>query len=244
LVSLPRVGNTPYSYPTPSVQQLFDDLGTHEVFPGHPWQREATKIWVFTQVDPDLNQAVRDGAITTGDDYLAAFQPRYFTINGRSGYFSAHEATDTHLHSTVGHPHLIRNVNVGLWGHSPHVHANHCYRLAIDGAVQDNVVLLDTWTVRPMQRVDMLFPFVQPPDIPPQTWQKVIDGVQEEPFPMDYPMHCHQEVSNTAAGGNYPQGNVTHIVIAGPVDQRAAPGNPPAGYPPQPNFDLHMMPEE
>ncbi|NLF29334.1 MAG: multicopper oxidase domain-containing protein, partial [Planctomycetes bacterium] len=42
LVSLPRVGNTPYSYPTPSVQQLFDDLGTHEVFPGHPWQREAT----------------------------------------------------------------------------------------------------------------------------------------------------------------------------------------------------------
>jgi FtsP/CotA-like multicopper oxidase with cupredoxin domain len=233
LVSTPAgAAATPYSNPTLPVQTLFEHLGQEEYgFPGHPWSPEKkTVIWVFHQVDPALNHLVRLGHLTNPDQFAQLFQPRYFTINGRSGYF-AHHAHDTHLHSTVGHPHLIRNVNTGLWIHSPHTHANHCHLLALNGVVRPNVFLMDTWTIRPMWRMDLLFPFIVPPDIPEHTWEKVKAGTQEEPFPMHYPMHCHMEVAVTAAGGNYPQGLVTGIEILGPVDQIAAPGNPPPGYP-------------
>lgn len=236
LVSLPREGNTPYTDPTLPVFALFQDLGWAESgFPGHPWQPKDTVIWVFHQVDPGLNNLVAAGELADPGLFAQMFQPRYFTINGRSGYFVSHpgggQVGDASLRSTVGHPHLIRNVNTGLWAHSPHTHANHCYQLAINGLVQDNVFLLDTWTIKPMERKDLLFPFIVPPDIPQETWNKVVAGTQEEPFPMMYPMHCHMEVANTAAGGNYPQGMVSHIEFLGPIDQIAAPGNPPPGYP-------------
>ncbi len=239
-VSLPREGNTPYGVPTATVQELFDDFGVHEAFPGYPWQPEDTKIWVFSQIDPALNDAVRLDAALDGPTYARQFQPRYFTINGRSGYFASH-AQDTYMASTVGHPHLIRNVNAGIWGHSPHTHANHVYVTAVNGRVQQNVLLLDTWTLNPGERFDVVFPFVKPPDIPDDTWARIIAGTHEEPFPMIYPVHCHMEITQTAAGGNYPQGAVTHIDILGPVDQVASPGNPPPGYPLEAHrgFDEH-----
>ena len=36
--------------------------------------------------------------------------------------------------------------------------------------------------------------------------------------PIEYPMHCHMEPSQTAAGGNYPGGLVTHWAITGDLD--------------------------
>jgi hypothetical protein len=39
---------------------------------------------------------------------------------------------------------------------------------------------------------------------------------KEEPFPLLYPMHCHIEMSQTASGGQYPQGMVTHWELLGP----------------------------
>jgi hypothetical protein len=236
LVSMPRRSNgTPYTTLTPQVRSLFRDLGTTARFPGVRWAPDQSVIWVFHQIDPALNERVGNGVFGYGDFiepdvFEDDFAPSYFTINGRSG-FVASSARDTVLSSTVGFPHLIRNVNTGLWAHSPHVHANHAYRVAANGQVQNNVYLLDTWTIKPMDRVDMIFPFTIPPDIPAETWQKVLDRNQEEPFPMIYPMHCHTELSQTAAGGNYPHGISAHLVFLGPHDVIAHPGNPPAGYP-------------
>ena len=42
-----------------------------------------------------------------------------------------------------------------------------------------------------------------------------------EPFPLRYVMHCHCEMSQTASGGNYPQGMVTRWEIVGGLGGRA-----------------------
>jgi hypothetical protein len=34
---------------------------------------------------------------------------------------------------------------------------------------------------------------------------------------MRFVMHCHTEMSNTAGGGNYPQGIVTHWEMTAPL---------------------------
>jgi hypothetical protein len=240
LVSMPRVGvKTPYSNLTPQVSALFRDLGTTARFPGAAWAPDQSVIWLFHQIDPELNELVGDGLVTDPAVFARAFQPSYFSINGRTGFTAAY-ASDTVLSSTVGYPHLIRNINTGLWAHSPHTHANHCYRVAVNGQVQSNVYLLDSWKLKPMDRIDLIFPFIIPPDIPAETWQKVLNHNQEEPFPLVYPMHCHTEVSQTAAGGNYPHGVVAHIVFLGPHDEIAYHGNPPEGYPEAHHVD-HTM---
>jgi hypothetical protein len=241
---MPRVNNgTPYTTLTTQVRNLFRDLGRSSSFPGAPWAPDQSVIWVFHQIDPALNERVGNGEFITPAQFVDEFQPTYFTINGRSGFAAAY-ARDTLLSSTVGYPHLIRNVNTGLWAHSPHVHANHAYRVAVNGQVQANVLLMDTWTLKPMNRLDMIYPFTVPPDIPSETWQKVLNRRQEEPFPMMYPMHCHAELSQTAAGGNYPHGIATHLVFLGPHNVIAYPGNPPEGYPSAHHHDLMREIEE
>lgn len=211
LVVLPVSGNTPYSNPTPSVQQLFNDLGTAPLFPGNPWNQDRTLIWVFTQIDPFFNAQAQNNQPIDPDVFVQNFLPRYFTINGLSGFFSAHDP-DISPRGFVGEPELIRNVNVGLATHSPHIHGNHVYQLSINGQVQENVLLLDTWTMSPLDRRDVLLPFIQPPDIPAEVWPP-----RAERFPLEYPMHCHTEMSQTSGGGNYPQGLITDWVIEGPL---------------------------
>ena len=56
----------------------------------------------------------------------------------------------------------------------------------------------------------MLLPFERPADA--AVWPP-----KQEPFPMRYVMHCHTEMSNTAGGGNYPQGLVTHWEMTEPL---------------------------
>ena len=226
----PATGNTPYSNPTTSVQSLFNSLGTTAQFPGEPWKRERTRIWLFHQVDPAVNQMAQSGVdpkqiaaflVTPGQ-----FKPRYFTINGDSGAFAAHNHTIVPS-GRIGQPHLIRILNAGLVSHSPHIHGNHVYVLSVNNVVQGNVFLIDTWTTKPMDRVDWLLPFIRPPDIPgdpakplrdllPTELAMVLGGVAQSP--LRYPMHCHTEMSQTAAGGNYPQGLVTDWDLTGDLD--------------------------
>jgi tRNA(Arg) A34 adenosine deaminase TadA len=78
--------------------------------------------------------------------------------------------------------------------------------------VRDNILERDGWSLRPLDRKDMLLPFEVPKDIPPAVWPP-----REEPFPLRYAMHCHTEMSQTAGGGNYPQGLVTHWELLGPT---------------------------
>jgi FtsP/CotA-like multicopper oxidase with cupredoxin domain len=231
LVVLPRLGNTPYSAPTPSVQQLFDDLGTTAHFPRHAlslagWQHERTRIWLMHQIDPAFNVRVQNGETIAAAEMRANFLPRYFTINGRSGVFASHDPQTT-LVGRIGQPMLVRILNAGLYTHSLHLHANHFYLTAVNNAVRDNVFDIDSIHLFPEDRMDWLVPFVRPPDIPgdqaiplrtliPEELALVFDGVPQSP--LGYPMHCHMEVSQTAAGGNYPQGTVTHIEFLGDLD--------------------------
>lgn len=73
-------------------------------------------------------------------------------------------------------------------------------------------------------RVDWLVPFQRPQDIPgdrdillqdliPEELAVVLDGVPQSP--LMYPMHSHVELDQTAAGGNYPQGLITHFEFLG-----------------------------
>jgi FtsP/CotA-like multicopper oxidase with cupredoxin domain len=209
MVVMPKGGSTPYGDPTPQVQQLFNDLGTSTQFPGDAWDPARTIMWVFNEIDPALNSLLQNNQPVDPATFVRDFLPRYFTINGKSGFFSAHDPNIS-PHGRVGQPMLLRVLNPGLATHSPHIHGNHVYVLAADGRVQDNVFLVDTWTMRPDGRADVLLPFIRPPDIPPAAWPPV-----EEPFPHKFPMHCHTEMSQTSGGGNYPQGLVTDWVIEG-----------------------------
>ena len=250
LVVLPDpIGNsTPYGNPTNNIQSLFNDLGKTEHFPGNPWDPARNAIWVLNVIHSArcIEAANRPTAIPANRfSRTTAFLPEFFTLNGKSGFFSAqhnHPSTGTvmvmdgdenqlvigeaifdlqaniSIRGYVGQPMLIRSVNVGGMWHAPHIHGNHVYPLShanIDGRrnLLNNLTMLDTWALAPGDIKDLLLPFIQPPDIPVEAWPPV-----EEKFPLIYPMHDHNEISNTAAGGNYPQGIATHWQIDGPFD--------------------------
>ena len=223
LVSVPRTGNTPYSNPTTEVQQLFNDLGNSAHFPGSPWNNTSgtfnedesrTWVWVFHLVDTVKNAAVSalaPGQTMNPADFLAGYLPDYFTLNGKSGFFAACDHNISPM-GNIGEPALIRIVNTGLADASPHMHGNHVYMLSENHQIQSNVILLDTWIMRPLDIKDILLPFVFPLDIPLSAWPPV-----QERFPLRYPMHDHNEIAQTAGGGNYPQGLVCHWQINGPL---------------------------
>jgi hypothetical protein len=204
------------------------------------------RIWVLSSVDPKFNALLVPGAPiqsnpTLTSNVVANFVPRYFTINNRSG-FDLHTGNDVVVRNYIGEPTLIRVVNAGLAHHAPHFHGNHVWELAradIDPlssnygrvVVSDNVPEVDVFQIWPMQRKDVLLPLEVPPDIPflvpvanpdPNAAQfgRMVRRQAQEPLPLRYPMHCHAEMSQTAAGGNYPQGMVTHWELVGGVGGR------------------------
>lgn len=258
LVVLPNpVGNnTPYSGLSGSsaIRRLFDDLGTTAHFPGAPWNPARNAVWVFNCIDPVKAAAATGSSAISPSAFLGGFLPQYFTLNGKSGFFSAQHghgsAGDGEEHGhvddlentlsladglfdnqgsvsikgTVGQPIVIRSLNAGLMWQSPHIHGNHVYNLShaniLDGRreILSNLTMVDTWSVAPGDVKDLLLPYIAPPDIPANFWQRVAAGTNQELLPLVYPMHDHNEISNTAAGGNYPQGCATHWQIDGPFD--------------------------
>ena len=227
LVVLPAGGNTPYSNPTPAIQRLFGDLSEAEEFftpdgdPGKAWDMLNPKrnfIWLFNDIDDiHVNIPLQNGAQLSWDQIKDTFLPRYFTINGRTGFESSH-AKENAPHGHIGEPVLIRCLNAGLATHSPHIHGNHVFELVnqlhADLALKlaEIVRELDTWQLQPLVAMDVLHGYRKPPDIfpwPPDPAQFGLKG-------MIYPMHCHVEMSATAAGGNYPQGAITDWVLLGP----------------------------
>nr|WP_263326576.1 multicopper oxidase domain-containing protein [Neobacillus sp. Marseille-Q6967] len=180
---------TPYSTPTPAVQQLFDDFGSSSHFPGLAWEQGDTAthtpafrqyVWVLHAASSRLFAEV--GNYPPGRDYPAsqfiqAYQrdrfrsdglnrkPEFFTINGQSGWFAAHNPYITPNHR-VGEPVVIRILNAGLSMHSLHIHANHVYVTSINGVVQENPIWLDTFTVHPLDVIEWAVPFTRPPDVP------------------------------------------------------------------------------
>jgi FtsP/CotA-like multicopper oxidase with cupredoxin domain len=235
LIATPRQGNTPYTHPTAQIQRLFDDLGRSPEFPGQPWDPARTWLWVFGSVDPEkhaLLEAAGPGGAVSPADFLDGYLPSYFTLNGRSGYFAVHDPANA-PHGSIGQPALIRTLNLGLVTSSPHVHGNHVHVLSGEGPLllyrpveldtwsrhlREDVVAVDTFPLRPLETKDVLLPYIRPPDAhpwPPSDPSVFTAVTADGTRGLVYPMHCHLEMSQTAAGGNYPQGLLTHWVIDG-----------------------------
>jgi FtsP/CotA-like multicopper oxidase with cupredoxin domain len=225
-VSAPRAGATPAGSPTPysrishtaAMQAVFDALGSHPRFAGDKWNPldpEREKIWLVSQVDPELNRRVEQRLAVDPATIAASFKPRYFTINGRSG-FDLEEDPTVRISGYIGQPTLIRTLNAGLATHALHIHGNHVFALSGQSTsgvvnVRPNIYERDTWMLAPLERRDVLLPIEIPPNLPREVWPP-----RQERFPLRYVMHCHTEMSQTAGGGNYPQGIVTHWELLGP----------------------------
>jgi hypothetical protein len=149
--------------------------------------------------------------------------PRYFTINGVSGVQSTENLVTVPvfpvqdpLASQVGV--YIRVVNTGVATHSPHWHGNHFFVVERNAVAQKPGFVLekDVMRLRPLARNGVLLPIhtgldAWPPLDPTQ-------GFVEQ----QYPMHCHAEMSQTAAGGLYPMGALTDWrLVAKPQDTAA-----------------------
>ena len=237
MVVLPAAGNCPYSTPTPAVRALFDDLGTAAHFPGEPWKAERTRIWHVHTVDPVWHAMAQDGQAIDARRLIDGYRPRYFTLNGASGFFASHNPKNAPI-GNLGQPFLIRITNTGMCAHSLHIHGNHIYIVSENGTVPEDAPWIDSWQCGPLDRVDWLLPMLRPPDIPGPANRPLRDVIPEElgyldsyglpQAPLEFPMHCHMEPSQTAAGGNYPGGLVTHWAITGDVDGRAFPTAPAA----------------
>lgn len=265
LISLPpftpRQRITPYSKPTATVQAIFNDLGvTPELPPNQAdvaafgrggWFADLDlpnprfRLWFVNSTDPVLNGEIQAGVIPTPDAFRRRYVALYMMMNGRSGgYCTSHK--EIKPAAMIGQPILIRFLNAGMVQHSAHIHGNHILVMSVNNQIQDNVFSLDTFAMRPLDRVDWLLPYRMPPDIPNVKNDAANNGaasfhvpptgilrtncaqeLQNRPGldtrwplqrPMPYPMHCHSEPSQAGAGGNYPGGLVTHWEINGDID--------------------------
>lgn len=163
-------------------------------------------VWVMNEIDPAWNDRVRRNRTPN-----TAFTPRYFTINGRSMRVPGHPdyanpaidsgyAPDTRLVGSIGDRALVRILNAGMATHSVHFHANHVEWLARNGEIRPDVWRKDTLMLpNNLGSLDVIFPFEPPPD----AWPPVTTG--------HFPMHLHDEMTQTAGGGLYQFGTATTI---------------------------------
>lgn len=227
MIVLPAEGSSPYSDPPERLGRLFADLGSAAHFPGEAWTPERTRVWHIHTIDPRWHATAQAGGAIVPAQMAADYKPRYFTVNGQSGFFASHNPVNSPV-GRIGQPHLIRIVNTGMASQSLHIHGNHVYLCAEGGVMAANVRHIDSWHLPPMGRVDWLLPFVRPPDIagPEELPLRQVmagelgyrDALGVPQCPLEYPMHCHMEMSQTAHGGNYPGGLVTHWAISGDLD--------------------------
>ena len=107
---------------------------------------------------------------------------------------------------------LIRMVNAGLVVHQMHFHGNHVWQVRNNGAdlprsggtIDDEghihlQAYADVVELDPLERKEVVLPLHRPPETLDRVWAaRKVDW--------HYPMHCHAEPSQTAAGGLYPGG--------------------------------------
>lgn len=199
--------NAPYNRMTGlhGAMAVMPQGSSNRLYPGSPTFVQQ-QFWVFNDIDPSWNDAVRRGRTPS-----TAYEPRYFTLNGLGGRPpgapGAHDPnldaiTDPRsaLHGHVGDRTLIRVFNAGLAQQAVHTHANHMEWLTSNGRVRDQIWKKDIIPLDGnMGQIDVIFPF----EVPPDSWPKVTTGT--------YPMHLHTEMSQTAGGGFYMFGAMTDI---------------------------------
>src|SRR4051812_570700 len=172
--------------------------------------------WMLSDVDPVLGELARTRTRSATVDYpLSKILPRYFLINGETGVNATRNVEFTipvipiddfsRPFSGV----LIRCMNTGGAAHSLHWHGNHVFPVSHDAVPQIAGMVLerDVQEVRPLERVDVI--------LPAHTGYDAFPPLSQNPkAEQHYPMHCHAEMSQTAAGGSYPFGMLTdwHLV--------------------------------
>jgi hypothetical protein len=178
---------------------------TNQLYAGSPTFSQQY-FWVFNDIDPAWNAAIQAGGTPT-----TVYTPRYFTINGQSSRppgapgngdpaVDAMANPNTVLHGSVGERTLIRVFNAGLANQSVHWHANHVEWLTQNRQVRPAIWRKDVVPLaNNMGAVDVIYPFEAPPDAYPA----VTTGM--------YPMHLHNEMTQTAGGGLYLFGAMTDI---------------------------------
>ncbi len=177
----------------------------NQLYPGSPTFVQQY-LWLINEVDPAWHTALQRRRTPS-----TPFEPRYFTINGRSMRVPGHPdygnpdidagyATDTRLVGSIGDRTLVRILNAGICVHSVHFHANHVEWLATNGEPRSDIWLKDSLRL-PADKggIDVIYPFEPPPD----AWPPVTRG--------HYPMHFHDEMTQTAGGGLYQFGIATTI---------------------------------
>ncbi|MFV1984934.1 MAG: hypothetical protein ACC657_15410, partial [Thiohalomonadales bacterium] len=178
------------------------------------------QFWVFNDIDPIWNNSIRDGLNTSR---LGAFKPRYFTMNGLSGrpprapgYDKADQSSmkdlRTILKGGIGDRTLIRCVNASKMKHSMHLHANHMEWLPKPGEARQDVWEKDIVALQANGGIEnVIYPFAPPPDaINPFTNDSLLAD-EKAGVEVTYPMHLHDEMTQTAAGGSYQFGTMTDI---------------------------------
>ncbi|WP_081747066.1 multicopper oxidase domain-containing protein [Arthrobacter sp. H5] len=254
--SCPPPGTYIYSDPTNTpVERVLGLFGVLLVMdPVAPWDiapglASFERQWVWITHAVESNWAELEAAGHTVNPLQTPAEPRYFTLNGRSGFESLGITEDNALNLASeeetlisGFPRqldvrqfgegtelgslrggqLVRLINPGICFHQMHFHGNHLWtvrRNNVDwprheGFVDpDGHVVLQQWEdvveLEPMDGKDCILPIKRPPDaIDPVWFARTTDWV--------YPMHCHAEPSQTAAGGLYPGGLVGHWTLKSP----------------------------
>jgi hypothetical protein len=203
---------------------------------GHEGEFERQFLWNFHDIDPEWGRRAQLGA--TIDPSRTPALPRYFTINDRAGVYSVAASPDPAINlrtlqdikpgghvrridvrdfsdTSVGTGQLIRLANTGVAVHQPHWHGNHVWTIAVDNVVlsRDSITMneeghprVQMWEdvveLAPLLTRAVMLPIKRPPDV-------LDDVFAAQQCEYAYPMHCHAEMSQTAAGGLYPGGQVT-----------------------------------
>ena len=178
-----------------------------ELYSGSPTFKQQY-FWVINDIDPVWHESIRQGNTPNTD-----FKPSYFTINGLSMRVPGHPdyanpAIDSgydprsRIEGAIGERALIRTLHAGMCIHSMHWHANHVEWLTRNGEILSNVWEKDTILLPNNKgKLDVIYPFAPPPDAyPPVTTGK-------------FPMHFHDEMTQTAGGGLYQFGVATTIAF-------------------------------
>jgi len=163
-------------------------------------------FWVINDIDPAWHNDLRAGRTPS-----SSFKPFYFTINGLSMRVPGHPdyanpAIDSgydpksRIEGKIGDRTLIRTLHAGICTHSMHWHANHVEWLTRNGQKLSDVWEKDTILLpNNMGKVDVIYPF----DPPPDAFPAITKG--------KFPMHFHDEMTQTAGGGLYQFGVATTI---------------------------------
>jgi len=175
-------------------------------------------VWVFHDIDPAWNDAIR-----RGNNPPNRYVPRYFTINGLSGRppgspgngdptVDAMHDKRTALHGHLGDRTMVRCINTGRAKHAVHCHANHMEWISTNGQQRDDVWLKD---IIPLDAnngtMEFIFPFEPVPDAWPPMTNSTLAQATAEGRKTAYPMHLHDEMTQTAGGGLYMFGAMTDI---------------------------------